>query len=162
MAIVSLIAAIDLNFSIGYNNDLLFKNKEDMDWFKEHTIGKPCIMGHNTYKSIGSPLKDRVNIVLSGNKLYQPHPEILVRHSLSKSIIEFEDKDEIMIIGGQSIYEQAILLADRLYITKVHHKYDKADSWFPYFAENEWSEKYYRGGIKGEIPYSFHIYERIK
>lgn len=168
MATISLIAAIDMNNAIGYKNKLLFKNKEDMQWFKEHTLNKICIMGRSTYESIGKPLKNRINVVLTKNKDYNLElnsfisHNTLIKHDLHEALKCFDDEDEIMIIGGESIYRQAFPYADRLYITKVHHRYDKADSYFPKFDENNWQEKYFRDGKKGLIPYSFHIYNRVK
>lgn len=161
MPTISLIVAIDLNNAIGYKNKLLFKNKEDMKWFKEHTLNKICVMGRNTYESIGKPLKNRINIVLTSRKNYNPHPDILVRHSLEEILDEFKNENEIMIIGGQTLYEQALPLADKLYITRVHYKHDKADSYFPVFYEVNWKERYFRDGKKGIVPYAFHIYERV-
>lgn len=162
MPTISLIVAIDLNNAIGYKNKLLFKNKEDVKWFKEHTLNKICVMGRNTYESIGKPLKNRTNIVLTSKKNYNPHYDVLVRHSLEEVLDEFKNEDEIMIIGGEMLYRQALPIADKLYITKVHYSYKKADTYFPKFDENSWRERYFKDGKKGMIPYSFHIYERIK
>lgn len=158
--ILSHIACIDDNNAIGYNNNLLFKSKEDIEWFKLHTMGKVILMGKNTYLSIGKPLKNRINVVLSNDKSFNPHPDVFVRHSLSDVLYEFKDEREIVCIGGQTLYDQTIKLANRLYITRVRYKYKNADSWYPEIDMTEWKEYYFKESKEGLIPTTFHVYKR--
>lgn len=158
---ISMIACIDEQYGIGYNNKLLFKNKEGMQWFKKHTYKKPIVMGRHTYESIGKPLKNRVNIVLTTNKSYNPHPDVLVRHSIDNILHELRHERELMIIGGEQLYTTFLPLSDRLYITKVHHKFNNVDTYFPEFNEDEWKEYYFKEGVlKSKYPYSFHVYQK--
>ena len=80
---ISLIAAIGKNNEIGLGNKLLWDIKEDMNWFRKHTKNKVVVMGRKTYESIGKPLKGRVNVVLTRNSDYNPHPDVLVRKDIS-------------------------------------------------------------------------------
>ncbi|MGE4657264.1 dihydrofolate reductase, partial [Bifidobacterium longum subsp. suis] len=127
---ISLIAAIGQNNEIGLDNKLLWNIKEDMDWFRKHTKHKVVVMGRKTYESIGKPLKGRVNVVLTRNPNYNPHPDVLVRKDISEITFEFRNELEVMVIGGETIYKQFMPFANRLYITHVNHEF-KADSFFP-------------------------------
>lgn|SRR5690606_4736072 len=159
--IISLIACMDDNNAIGYQNKLLFKNKDDIEWFKQHTINKVCIMGRKTYESIGKPLKHRVNVVLTFDKNYNPHKDVLVYHSIDQILKDFQHEKEIMVIGGSNVYTQFLPLADRLYLTKVHTKYEKADAFFPKYSECDWAERYFREGKNSIYPYTFHVYHKV-
>lgn len=159
--ILSLISCIDTNMGIGNNGDLLFKNKEDMQFFKQHTISKPVIMGKHTYQSIGKPLANRVNIVLTSDSTYNPHPEVFVRHNLTEVLHEFRNEKEIVVIGGQQLYTTLLPLADRLYLTKVHHEFEHVDTYFPVINEDEWSEYFFKeGSEKSKYEYTFHVYKK--
>ena len=128
MAVISLIVATDEALGIGVNNQLLAYLPADLKYFKSMTLGKPIIMGRKTYESIGKPLPDRKNIVVS-SKL-QASEGITVVSSLKKALILAGDVPEVMIIGGAQLYREAIQYASRLYITKIHHQF-KADTFFP-------------------------------
>ncbi|PAV30361.1 hypothetical protein CIL05_07775 [Virgibacillus profundi] len=159
--ILSLIAAVDDSLGLGFENDLLWKNKEDLAFFKQHTNNKVCIMGRKTYESIGSPLKGRINIVLTSDKTYNPHPNALVRHNLSEVLHEFRNVPELVCIGGEQLYTTLLPLADRLYLTKVHHTFSQVDTHFPTIDEDEWSEYFYKQGTeKSKYKYTFHVYSR--
>lgn len=133
---ISMISAIaKKNRAIGKNNALLWHIPEDFQHFKELTSGHAIIMGENTYKSIGRPLPNRTNIVLSQTPDFAPEGCIVVR-SIEESLDvakQFE-AEEIFICGGASIYKQFISLADRLYLTLVEGDYD-ADTFFPEYPE---------------------------
>ncbi|WP_145475512.1 dihydrofolate reductase, partial [Staphylococcus hominis] len=103
---ISLIAAIGQNNEIGLDNKLLWNIKEDMNWFRKHTKHKVVVMGRKTYESIGKPLKGRVNVVLTRNPDYNPHPDVLVRKDISEITFEFRNELEVMVIGGETIYKQ--------------------------------------------------------
>lgn len=160
--ILSAIACIDENNGIGYQGDLLFKNKEDMSFFKRNTLHKPILMGRSTYESIGKPLKGRINIVLTRDKSYNPHPNVLVRHDLLKTLHEFRRVPELILIGGEQLYTQALPYTDRLYLTKVHHSFEHKDTFFPAINEEEWQEYFFKQNTdkKSDYPFTFHAYKR--
>lgn len=132
---ISIIAAIDKNRALGYQNKLLVHLPEDLAHFKKITSGHPVIMGQNTYVSIGFALPNRVNIILSKDKNFQAQ-DCVVFDDLDKAL-EFandKDQDEVFFIGGASVYEQAIKLADKLYLTIIDAEY-QADVWFPDYSD---------------------------
>jgi len=132
---ISMIALIGENRELGKDNNLLVRIPEDLLYFKNVTMGHPVIMGRKTYESIGAPLDGRINIVLT-KKNYLNIPGVKITHSLEEAISlgESIDPREIFIIGGGQIYHQAIKVADKLYLTLVHQKFD-ADTFFPDYHE---------------------------
>jgi len=132
---ISLIAAIGENRELGKDNKLLLKIPEDMLHFKTVTMGHPVIMGRKTFASMGKPLEGRINIVLTKDKNYKAEG-VLIAHTLEEAISLGESRDarEIFIIGGGEVYHQAIKIADRLYLTVIHKKFD-ADTFFPNYAD---------------------------
>lgn len=155
---ISIIAAIGKNGELGYKNKLLWNIQEDMRWFRTNTEHKVVIMGRSTYESIGRPLKNRVNIVLSRDKSYNPHEDVIVEHDLLDAIKRERPPHitELMIIGGGQIYEQALPLADKIYLTKVDKEF-KADTFFPKLG-NEWETKLTKPGLFNKyFDYSFNI-----
>lgn len=131
----SIVVAIDKNRGIGYKNELLYKIPGDLKRFRRITLGHPVIMGYKTYQSIGHPLSKRTNIVLSRNKELKISG-VYVFNNLEEAIdfAKSKDKDEVFIIGGASIYKQAISLADRLYLTIINDQ-KQADTYFPKYSE---------------------------
>ncbi len=137
--IISIIAAIGSNRELGKNNKLLWHIPEDLERFKELTLMHPVIMGRKTYESIGKPLPDRLNIIVTHDRNFKAEG-CLVTYSLEEAIELAKGepsftkvsagKEEIFIIGGGQIYEQAINIADKLYLTIVKGTYD-ADTFFP-------------------------------
>lgn len=133
LSIISAIARTDR--AIGKDNALLWHIPEDFRHFRDLTSGHAVIMGENTYHSIGKPLPDRTNIVVSMDKGLVLDGCIVV-HSLEEALEQARqaEREEIFIIGGASIYKQFILLADRLYLTLVEGTYE-ADTFFPEYGE---------------------------
>jgi len=140
--IISIIAAHDSNLGIGCNNDLPWHISKDLQHFKKITLGKPVIMGRNTYDSIMSrlekPLPNRLNIVITSHKL-TPQDSVMVVGSLNEAIRVAAEKnnDEVFIIGGAHLYETALPLTDKLYITEID-KIFTCDTFFPQY-ENDFS-----------------------
>ena len=128
MCIISLIAVLDENGGIGFNNQLLTHLPADLKYFKSVTLGKPIIMGRRTYESIGMPLPGRENIIVSRTLTQQA--EIFVFSNLEQALAHTKNKPEVMIIGGGQLFAEALPFATRLYITRVHHHF-KADVFFP-------------------------------
>lgn len=132
--LINIIVAIGENRAIGKNNRLLWHIPEDLQRFKKLTSGHPVIMGRKTFESIGRPLPNRTNIVVTHDKNFTAEG-IIITHSLKEAIEKAKeyDQSEIFIIGGGNIYEQAIPLADKLYLTIVHKKVE-ADTFFPDYS----------------------------
>ena len=157
---VSVIVAIAENYVIGDKNTLLWNIKEDMRRFRTTTTGHPVIMGRKTYESIGRPLPKRTNVVITrGDSEFEG---CLVAHSLEEAVAMFPTDEEVFIIGGAQIYNQALPLADKLYLTIVHRNYD-GDTSFPALDMSEWNElsrEEFEHGEEFEHPFSFINYER--
>jgi len=155
---ISLVVAAADNNVIGRDNAMPWHIPEDFKHFKTVTMGKPCIMGRKTFESIlaslGKPLPGRVNIIVS-RKNYQ-HGGALTCKDLDEAIDQASktDTNEICIIGGAQIYAQAIELANRIYLTRVHQS-PEGDAFFPALG-SEWQETY-RDDREG---FSFLTYEK--
>lgn len=146
---ISLISCISKNRGIGKDNKLLFDIPEDLQRFKKITMGHPIIMGFRTFESIGQALPGRLNIVLSKNDIDAPGATVCQSIDKAIEIANKNDNEEIFFIGGGSVYEQAIELADKLYLTIVDAEVP-ADTFFPDYSdfkkiireENKESDKY--------------------
>lgn len=134
---ICLVAAVDENLGLGQNNQLLCHLPADLKHFKEITLGKPIIMGKNTFLSIGKPLPGRQNIVIS--RLLEPTPGLEITPTLEDALklANQAHAPEIMIIGGAQVFQGALALADAMYLTHIHHQF-KADVFFPSWDESEW------------------------
>lgn len=135
------ILAADKNWGIGYNNHLLVSLPSDMKFFRQTTTGKVVVMGRKTLESFpnGMPLKNRTNIVLSGNQNYQVKDAVVV-HSEDELMEELEkyDTDDIFVIGGESVYRMMLPHCDTVYVTKIDRAF-QADTFFPDLDEmDEW------------------------
>lgn len=133
---ISMISAIARkDRAIGFQNALLWHIPEDFKHFKETTTGHAVIMGENTYKSIGRPLPNRTNIVLSLDTAFAPEGCVVVR-SIEEALEKAKEVEgeEIFIIGGASIYRQFLPYADRLYLTLVEGDFE-ADTFFPDYGD---------------------------
>ena len=120
--------AIDENYGIGRKGDLLCHLPNDLKHFKEITSGHPVIMGRKTYMSLPRrPLPNRRNIVISQHANYAYEGAEMV-NSIDEALQLVDPKEETFIIGGGSIYEQLMENADKLYITRIHHSWDDADT----------------------------------
>ena len=158
---VSIIVAMDKNRVIGKGNDLPWRLSADLKHFKAITMSKPLIMGRKTHESIGRPLPGRENIVLTHAKEFEAEGCTVV-HSLEEAFRAAGDVDEVMIMGGSGIYDQALARADRLYLTEVHADV-KGDVYFPEFDKDEWLElerEEHSADEKNDFDYSFVVMER--
>ncbi len=157
---LSIIVAVADNGIIGDNNSLLWHIREDMLRFRRITTGHPVIMGRKTFESIGRPLPNRTNVVISRQDIGIEGCTVV--HSLEEAMTSFPSEEEIFIIGGAQIYGQALPLADKLYLTLVHRDYD-GDTSFPKVNEDEWTEvarEDYERGENFDAPFSFVDYVR--
>ena len=144
-ATISLIAAVGQNLELGYRNDLLWHLPDDFAWFVNHTKGHPIIMGRKTMESLGKPLKNRRNLVISRQLKEVPDGYELF-HSLEAALASANEteKEEIYIIGGGEIFRECInTIAQKLYITRVHGNFPNADVFFPPW-HSEWHSIYFK------------------
>ena len=135
---LALIAAVSRNKVIGIKGQLPWHLPADLKRFRELTVGKPIIMGRATYDSIGRPLPKRLNIVVSSNPAFSA-PGCSVAGSLAQAIELAGVVDEVMVIGGQSLYQEALPLADHLYLTEVDTTIE-GDRYFPAYDPDQWRE----------------------
>ncbi|WP_371186596.1 type 3 dihydrofolate reductase [Thalassotalea maritima] len=162
MTILSMIVAHAHNRVIGKDNDMPWHMPADLKYFKQTTMKKPVIMGRKTFESIGFPLPGRRNIVISRDAQY--HAEgIETVASVDAALALVQDVEEVMVIGGGSIYQHCLPAADRLYITEIDLDTD-GDTFFPdYNANGEWvcvNQDPHPADDKNPHPYNFKIYER--
>lgn len=145
-----IIVAINKNNGIGINNKLAWHLPEDLRWFKHLTQKTTIVMGRNTFDSLGRPLPDRTNVVIS--RTLQPFDNVIVCRSLEEA---FEKFPTCFVIGGEQIYRQAIGMVDEMIITHVDNDVE-CDAFFPeigsewrsdiirYFSNNNYVRKYQR------------------
>ncbi|EPJ47092.1 MAG: dihydrofolate reductase [Osedax symbiont Rs1] len=165
---LAIIVAQSTNRVIGINNTLPWKLPKDLQYFKQVTTGKPIIMGRKTYQSIGRPLPNRSNIVITRDASYSP-AGVQVVNSLDAAI-EFAkavcDKDggsEVMVIGGAQIYQQALPMADTLYITEVNAVIE-GDAFFPDIDYRLYAEQSRQDCVADQTnpySYSFVTYKKV-
>ncbi len=157
--IVSIIVAVANNNAIGGNNQLLWHISADLKRFKAITSGHAIVMGRKTYESIGKPLPNRQNIVISRNReLTLPGADVVESVVAAKAVAKGE---ELFIIGGGEIYRQTMALANRIYLTRVWADY-MADTFFPEIDMRIWKEVSREDfPAEGDTPaYSFILLER--
>ncbi len=163
---IVLIAAFAQNRVVGINNALPWHLPEDLKYFKRTTTGKAIIMGRKTYDSIGRPLPNRTNIVISRKSELKIEGVKVVDSlqaaiDLAKEVNFINGVEEVMVIGGASIYEEALPKADRLYITHVHAEV-AGDAYFPEVDLSQWQEVSrddYVASESNPYDYSFVVYD---
>jgi len=135
---ISIIAALAKNGVIGKDNQLPWGIKKDMKRFKKLTLKKPVIMGRKTYKSIGKPLPDRINIILTRKKNLEI-PGCKTFNSIKK-VLEFtKEFEETFVIGGDSIYKQFLPLTKKMYLTIIDKEFG-GDTYFPDYNNEKWKK----------------------
>ena len=156
---LSMIVAVDESRAIGKDNRLLWNIPEDLKHFKELTSGHAVIMGENTYHSMGHPLPNRTNIVVTLNQELEL-PGCQVVHSLDEAVqvAREHEKEEVFVMGGASIYKQFLPMIDRLYLTLVAGTHE-ADTYFPDYSDftKVISEEKHENG---EYRFTFFVLER--
>ncbi len=158
---ISIIVAVARDGVIGGENRLLWHIREDLQRFKHITTGHPVVMGRKTFESLGRPLPNRTNVVITRNKDYQAQG-CTFAGSLEEALALFPASEEVFVIGGAQIYAQALPLADRFYLTRVDAAY-AGDTFFPAYDPEQWevafSERHERGEAF-EHPFEFIDYRR--
>lgn len=160
---ISIIVAIAENYAIGKKGDLLCHMPADLKHFKEITSGKTVMMGERTFFSLPKhPLPNRRNIVLTdvAGKTFEGAEAV---YSLDEMCAKVQGEEEAFVIGGGMVYRQMMPLADKLYITHIHHSWEDADTFFPEIKESEWkllnAERHF-ADEKNPYDYTFATYGR--
>ncbi len=164
---IALIVAVAENGVIGRDGTMPWRLSSDLKYFRRLTMGKPVIMGRRTFQSIGRPLDGRDNIVITCDRGFAADGVTIVRSpddalERAAAFAEARGADEIMVIGGGTIYAAIFDRADRLYLTEVHAAPD-GDTKFPDFERHEWREisrQRFAAGAKDSAAYSLVVYER--
>ncbi|MFM2285832.1 MAG: hypothetical protein RLZZ543_1329 [Bacteroidota bacterium] len=137
--ILSIVVATGKNGGIGKDNKLLWHLPADLKYFKNLTTGRPIIMGRHTYESIGRPLPNRHNIVITRQKDLKIDGVDVV-NSLEEAIELVKYEEEVMVIGGADVYRQALPKTKRIYISRVNTE-PEADRFFPALDMDEWDQQ---------------------
>ena len=153
---INIIAAVGKNLELGKDNKLIWHIPEDLRYFKEMTTNKTIVMGRKTYESIGKPLPNRKNIVLTRQNIKIDNVEVI-------NDIEqvFDINDDIFIIGGETIYKLFLPYADHLYLTEIEDERE-ADSYFPSFDKQKYKKEIIKKDKYNNIDYSFVVYNKTK
>ena len=178
MISVALIAAVGQNMELGGNNSLLWNMPRDMARFRALTDGAHVIMGRRTFESIGRPLRNRVNWVVTSNKElardWRPcegEGSLIVcpsmHHVLRRldRIVSVEHKTRAFVIGGSSMYEDALTIADQMYLTRIEGSFAQADTFFPSYSEDEWfcsRDEHFTKDDKHAYDYRFQSFVRLR
>jgi dihydrofolate reductase len=160
--IISLILAADEKNGIGKNNQLLCHLSSDLKYFKQTTTGHHIVMGRKTYESVGKPLPNRTNIVITRSQ--STIEGCVVVNSLEAAIdyAKHNNEQELFITGGGIIFDLSLHIANRIYLTRIHHTFD-ADVFFPELNLEDWEEiknEKHLADEKNEYDYSFIVYQR--
>ncbi len=160
MAKLIIIAAIGKNKELGKNNELIWHLKEDLTFFKEHTLNHPIVMGYNTFLSLPKLLPKRKHLVLTHQNI--ENPDIKVFHDFNHLVKYLQEVDEdVYIIGGATIYKLFLPLANELLLTEINAECPSADVYFPNFNENDY-ERITLKEINEEISYKHVLLRRKK
>lgn len=156
----NIIVAIDDNGAIGKDNEMPWYIPEDLKYFKRITSGHPVIMGRNTYESMGKPLPNRTNIVLS----HKYFDGVINVNTLGDAFDEAEKVDnQCFIIGGAHLYKECINIVDYLYVTHIYTVIENPDTYFPKIRPELW-EMMMSSDVKvdptSKLGYQFVIYKR--
>lgn len=159
---LAIIVAMDQNQLIGDKNKIPWQLPADLKYFKKTTTGSPVIMGRKTFESIGFPLPERENIILTRDKNYTAEGCEII-NSPAEILTRFTDQaQQAFIIGGAEIYRIFLLQTDKLYLTIIENKFS-GDTYFPEINWQNWTLVSKEQGIKNSqnpYQYFFHIYQR--
>ncbi len=159
---ITIIAAIGKNNELGKDNDLIWHLPNDLKRFKKVTAGHHVIMGRKTYESLGKPLPNRTNIIITRNSNFKANNCVIV-HSLEEAIEAAKEDANPYILGGAEIYKQALQIADSLDLTHVDATLD-ADAFFPEIDKKRWTEIAREDHFKDDrhqYDYSFVTYKKV-
>lgn len=157
---ISMIVAADENNVIGKDNQLIWHLPDDLKFFKKKTSGHCIIMGRHTFESVGKPLPNRTNIIITRDKNYAAEGCKIV-HTLEDALALAKGDDNPFIVGGEQIYRLALPLADQVYLTRIHHEFE-GDRHFPEMGD-DWVETEsisHPTDEKHEYAFTFKTYEK--
>lgn len=145
------------NRVIGINNTLPWHLPEDLKRFRALTMGHPIIMGRKTYESLGRLLPGRTTVIVTRNLNYYVEGAVIV-HSIAQAFEQFQAEDEVFLIGGAELYQQALPYVNKLYITEIHLD-AVGDAVFPEMSFHEWQliESEHHTSISG-LQFSYKTY----
>lgn len=159
---VSMIAAVGKNNELGYENNLIWRIKEDLNFFKEYTTGKQMIMGYNTFYSLrgGKPLPLRKHVVLTKNHEIEENEQIYIVRSMNE-LLEYinEYQEEMVVIGGASLYRNMLEYTKKIILTEIDKESD-SDAYFPEFNHEEWESETIYENHENDLAYKRKIYIR--
>ena len=159
---ITIIAAIGKNGELGKNNDLIWHLPNDLKRFKKVTAGHHVIMGRKTFESLGKPLPNRTNIIITRNAAYTAEGCVIV-NSLQEAIEAAQEDENPFILGGAQIYKQALEIADVLDLTRVDASLE-ADAFFPEIDPEKWKEvarEKHQKDERHDYNYSFVTYKKV-
>ena len=161
---IGIVVIIDENNGIGKDGDLLCHLPNDLKHFKQITTRQSIIMGRKTFESLPKgALPNRINIVItSDNK--ENYPGCIVARSVDEAILLSEEQEKVYIVGGGKIYNSTLHLANKLYLTRIHHIFDEADTFFPEIDFDNWKlveEEKHKADEKHLYDYSFQTYQKL-
>ena len=161
----AIIVAVDEKNAIGRNGDLLCHLPNDLKHFKNITSGHTVVMGRRTYESLPKgALPNRTNMVITSDKA-ENYPNCIVVRSLNEAFEKAPSDKEIFIIGGGQLYRSSLELADKLYLTHIHHIFEDADTFFPEINFHEWKlveKEEHKADEKHTYNYTFETYKRMQ
>ena len=157
--IISIIAAMAENRVIGRGNEMPWEIPSELKRFKEITMGHPVIMGRKTFESIGRPLPGRKNVIITRQQDYSAAESIIVP-DLQAALAACEGSDEVFICGGDTVYRDAMTIADRIYLTIIDEEFD-GDSFFPEIPD-DFMEVRRMTVTEDVLPYDMVLYERME
>ncbi len=159
---ISIIVAIASNYAIGKDNDLLWHISKDLIRFKDITKGHYIVMGKRTYYSLPKrPLPNRTSLIIT-DVADEVIDNCLMAYSIDDAVNKMDNENENFVIGGGSIYNQFMPIADKLYITRVHKDFE-ADTFFPEISLDEWeliSQENVDNDPKNDFTYTFEVYTK--
>ena len=159
----SLVVAVAANGVIGRDNQLPWKLPDDMAYFKKVTMGHPVVMGRRTWESIGKPLPGRDNIVVTHSQAFRA-PGCRVVHSLTEAWHAAADAPEVSVIGGTTLFEETLPIADRIHLTEVLAEVP-GDTYFPTFDRGQWREtevSRHAADARHAYPFRIVVLDRIR
>ncbi|MDC0072028.1 dihydrofolate reductase [Gammaproteobacteria bacterium] len=158
---IILIAAVSKDRVIGKQGGIPWKIKEDLSFFKEKTLNSPIIMGRATYNSIGRPLPNRLNIVMTRSmKNTEGVTEVTSVKEAVKTASKNKDSSKVYVIGGENIYKEFLPIAHRMVLTEVELNIEDGDTFFPEWSISEWQEQSRDQREENGIKFSFVEYTR--
>ena len=158
-----LIAAVGKNRELGYDGHLIWRFHQDMVFFREHTINKVIVMGRKTFDSLPKLLSNRDHVVLTRQDIVIPG--VIVIHKKEDLDLYLDDinyHDDVMIIGGEAIYNLFLNDADQMLLTEINDVYSNADAFFPEFNKDEWEKNVLGSSCENDIEFSHVCYTKKK